>query len=327
MRPRSLLPAALFVLAVAVPGARADQCKMAGPLPQSKCTKDSQCCPGLVCQAAGPSKNNATTQCLPGCRIGGAFQTPGQRNTAPNNCQSCQPSRSTTAWSNVASGTTCRPSAGVCDTAETCTGTSGACPADSFVASTTVCRAAADVCDAAENCTGTSAACPTDAKSAAVCRSAQGDCDVAESCDGSSNSCPTDSLASSTVVCRQSTGDCDVAENCTGTSAGCPADALEPDGTPCDGGGTCLAGVCETTTTSTTTTTSSTTTTTLFSFVCPPVDLAGRPLEAESTSVNGLFCRYQTVPNDFFCIYFTDTGLLKQDHDNGFCAPVAGLPG
>ena len=73
---RALLPVALFVLAVAVPGAMADPCKQAGPLPQSKCTKDSQCCPGLICQAAGPSKNNATTQCLPGCRIGGAFHWP-----------------------------------------------------------------------------------------------------------------------------------------------------------------------------------------------------------------------------------------------------------
>ena len=117
MRATALLPVALFVFALAIPGAMADPCKMAGPLPQSKCVKDSQCCTGLVCQAAGPSKNNATMQCLPGCRIGGAFQTPGQRNTGSNNCQSCQPSVSTTAWTNVAAGTSCRSSAGVCDTA------------------------------------------------------------------------------------------------------------------------------------------------------------------------------------------------------------------
>jgi len=58
-------------------------------------------------------------------------------------------------------------------------------------------------------------------------------------------------------------------------------------------------------------------------FACPPVDLAGRPLIAHSASNSQLFCRYQTVPNDFFCKYFLDTGLLKQDHDDGFCAPVA----
>ncbi len=58
-------------------------------------------------------------------------------------------------------------------------------------------------------------------------------------------------------------------------------------------------------------------------FVCPPVDLAGRPLESHSNSNSQLFCRYQSVPNDFFCKYFLDTGLLKQDHDVGFCPPVA----
>ena len=54
-------------------------------------------------------------------------------------------------------------------------------------------------------------------------------------------------------------------------------------------------------------------------FECPPQDLATRPLLAESTSASELFCRYQSVPSDFFCKYFLDTGLLKQDHDNGFC--------
>jgi hypothetical protein len=58
-------------------------------------------------------------------------------------------------------------------------------------------------------------------------------------------------------------------------------------------------------------------------FVCPPVDLAGRSLESSSTTATELFCRYQTVPNDFFCKYFLSTGLLKQDHDQGRCPPVA----
>src|SRR5207249_1661486 len=60
-------------------------------------------------------------------------------------------------------GTTCRPSAGVCDPAETCTGSSAACPADAFESSSTVCRASAGPCDVAENCTGSAAACPADA--------------------------------------------------------------------------------------------------------------------------------------------------------------------
>jgi|SRR5215510_9896220 len=60
-----------------------------------------------------------------------------------------------------------------------------------------------------------------------------------------------------------------------------------------------------------------------IAFVCPPQDLAGRPLQSHSDSSSQLFCRFQTIPNDFFCKYFTDTGLLKQDHDDGFCPPVA----
>ena len=58
-------------------------------------------------------------------------------------------------------------------------------------------------------------------------------------------------------------------------------------------------------------------------YECPPIDLAGRPLVSQNTSATQLFCRYQTVPNDFFCKYFLDTGLLKQDHDDGRCPPVA----
>jgi len=58
-------------------------------------------------------------------------------------------------------------------------------------------------------------------------------------------------------------------------------------------------------------------------FECPPVDLATRSLLYHSGSFSEIFCRYQIVPNDFFCKYFAGTGLLKQDHDNGFCPPVA----
>ena len=56
------------------------------------------------------------------------------------------------------SATVCRGSAGVCDVAENCTGSSAACPADAFASSATVCRGSAGVCDVAENCTGSSAA-------------------------------------------------------------------------------------------------------------------------------------------------------------------------
>jgi hypothetical protein len=60
-------------------------------------------------------------------------------------------------------GATCRGAAGVCDVAETCTGTSTTCPADSVAGAFTECRPAADQCDVGESCDGSSTDCPADA--------------------------------------------------------------------------------------------------------------------------------------------------------------------
>ena len=132
-------------------------------------------------------------------------------------------------------GTVCRPSAGPCDVAETCTGTSRECPADTFAAAGTPCRASAGVCDPPETCTGTSASCPADAKSPAgtVCRPAADVCDVPETCDGTSNTCPSDGSLPASTVCRPSAGPCDPAEYCTGSSAGCPPDGFQSSSTVC----------------------------------------------------------------------------------------------
>src|SRR5439155_891758 len=174
--------------------------------------------------------------------------------------------------------TVCRASAGQCDVAENCTGTSGACPADGFASASTsctgtsqggacdgadhcsgtsnscvdvfspastVCRASAGQCDVAENCTGTSGACPADgfASSATTCTgvSQGGACDNADHCSGTSNTC-VDGFKPSTTECRASAGQCDVAENCTGTSGACPADGFASSATTCTGvsqGGPC----------------------------------------------------------------------------------------
>jgi hypothetical protein len=140
-------------------------------------------------------------------------------------------------------GTVCRASAGVCDTQETCTGSSASCPADAFVSSATVCRASAGVCDVAESCTGSAAACPADGfvSNATVCRGSAGVCDVAESCTGSAAACPADGFVSSATQCRASAGVCDVAESCTGSGAACPADGFASTATVCRGS----AGVCD----------------------------------------------------------------------------------
>jgi cysteine-rich repeat protein len=56
----------------------------------------------------------------------------------------------------------CRPAAGVCDAAESCTGIGPDCPLDIFMPAAVECRPSAGACDVAENCTGTSAPCPVD---------------------------------------------------------------------------------------------------------------------------------------------------------------------
>ncbi|MFN2375262.1 MAG: hypothetical protein ABR538_01915, partial [Candidatus Binatia bacterium] len=132
------------------------------------------------------------------------------------------------------SGNVCRASAGICDVAETCSGSAAACPADDIVDAGTTCRASAGVCDTAETCDGSNTDCPADGfQSGNVCRGSAGICDVAESCSGSSAACPADDFVDAGTLCRADAGECDVAENCTGSSATCPADSFEPQGTSC----------------------------------------------------------------------------------------------
>ena len=128
----------------------------------------------------------------------------------------------------LTSGSVCRALAGSCDVAETCDGSSLACPADALRPPMTVCRASADTCDVAETCTGASAACPPDAfqPPTTVCRSSAGACDVAENCTGTSASCPADQLVGAGSLCRESAGMCDVPESCTGTNVECPPDTF-----------------------------------------------------------------------------------------------------
>src|SRR5439155_8887257 len=103
-----------------------------------------------------------------------------------------------------------------CDIAETCTGTSTACPADAFQSSATECRGAAGECDLAENCPGNGPSCPADVKKASgtTCTSDGNPCTL-DQCDGSSVSCEHPAGNAGTL-CRASAGACDVAESCDG---------------------------------------------------------------------------------------------------------------
>ena len=139
-----------------------------------------------------------------------------------------------------AAGTVCRASAGVCDVAEVCDGLAVSCPADSFKSSRSTCRASAGVCDVAETCSGTNATCPADAFAAptTLCRAQEyssdgSTCDVAEYCTGRSVSCPADGFAAVNTACRLAAGPCDLGAKCSGSSSVCPAGTFKPATTMC----------------------------------------------------------------------------------------------
>src|SRR5262245_53340262 len=165
------------------------------------------------------------------------------------------------------STTICRASAGQCDVAESCTGTSADCPPDGFqpstttctgtsnggacdgtdscdgagnckdgfLTATTTCRASAGQCDVAESCTGSSGACPPDGfqpeTTPCTGTSNGGACDGTDSCDGAGNC--KDGFLTATTTCRPSAGQCDVAESCTGSAGACPPDGNQADAAPC----------------------------------------------------------------------------------------------
>ena len=137
-------------------------------------TTFTDACPAM----SDPDATCGQSGCSIGCR-----STVGQLDCKPF------PANSATA----PSGTLCRASAGVCDVAETCSGSSTTCPADGFQSSTTICRASAGQCDVAESCTGSSVACPGDgfasATTACVGSSNGGACDGTDSCSGTANTC------------------------------------------------------------------------------------------------------------------------------------------
>lgn len=110
-----------------------------------------------------------------------------------------------------------------------------------YESSSYTCRGSAGVCDIAETCSGSSANCPGDSKSTVQCRASAGDCDIAEFCDGINDNCPSDSFLPASTECRVSSGDCDIAEYCTGSSATCPSDQVQPSSYICRNS----AGICD----------------------------------------------------------------------------------
>ena len=115
-------------------------------------------------------------------------------------------------------------SAGPCDLADQCTGTSAECT-NAFRPNTFVCKAQTlEICDAPDTCTGSSADCPAQYLAGVECRASQAACDLTELCSGASATCPPDQVLPAGIVCRPSIDlPCDPAEACDGVAAACPA--------------------------------------------------------------------------------------------------------
>lgn len=109
--------------------------------------------------------------------------------------------------------------------------TTHACPVPSRPApATTMCRPSAGICDVIEYCTGASTVCPTDARSVntTICRAAEDDCDMIEYCDGTSVTCPPDVLYSSHKICREAVPGQNPTGYCDGYNKICPFSELVP---------------------------------------------------------------------------------------------------
>ncbi|MFO0675763.1 MAG: hypothetical protein U0169_04475 [Polyangiaceae bacterium] len=209
----------------------AGQC---GPAGSDFCT-DGVCCATAcngTCEACSASKKGSGADGTCGAIAAASDPDAECTDDGAGSCGHTGSCNGAGACDTYAAGTTCRGASGVCDVAETCTGTGADCPADGFITNTTVCRSSAGSCDIAETCTGTTAACPVDAflPNVTVCRASSGVCDTAEICTGTTAECPADVFLPNIVTCRAASGVCDVAENCTGTTAACPANGFRPNG-------------------------------------------------------------------------------------------------
>jgi cysteine-rich repeat protein len=169
-------------------------------------------------------------------------------NTAAGDC--CSPT-----CTFVAVGTVCRASAGQCDAAETCTGSSGVCPADGFVTNGTTCNdgnscTQTDSCQAGA-CTGANpVTCSASDQCHIVgtCNPATGVCSNPAAADGTTcndgnsctqtDTCQTGACTGANPVTCTASDQCHVAGTCNPTSGVC-SNPVAPTGTACNDGNAC----------------------------------------------------------------------------------------
>ena len=212
----------------------------------------------VSCVGAGVVSCNDGNLCTTGetCQAGVCGNSsPTCNDNNPCTVDTCDPGTGACTYPAGNAGTECRASAGQCDVAESCTGSSGACPANGFQPNTTTCVGTSngDACDGTDSCNGSGACIDGYLAATTECRASAGQCDVAESCTGTSGACPGDARKSNGAACpddgnvcttdlcngtdvvcihnpgnagtecNPSSGACDVAETCTGISSVCPA--------------------------------------------------------------------------------------------------------
>ncbi|WP_245767251.1 choice-of-anchor A family protein [Stigmatella erecta] len=206
------------------------------------CTADSNACTSDVCDGAGGCGHpllpagtacgsgqvcNAAGQCLNGCWIDGAYHAAGASHPGAA-CQVCNPGASTIAWSLKPATTVCRASAGECDVAEYCTGTSASCPVDGFQGAGTACSSDDNVCTR-DVCNGAGSCGHPALPSGTSCGTGYGEWG---SCGGFSDFCDTTGTQSRTVTASTcGTGTCGPSSTTLETQActrGAPDTACAP---------------------------------------------------------------------------------------------------
>ncbi len=232
-------------------GSETDTCSSSCQWSNGSCTGQGVCTPGATQACNKYGNQTCTSFCTWGaCPCGGgSVCVPGARRTLScgsgcgtetDTCDSCG-QWSPGACRAVTGGTVCRASAGPCQLAATCNGSSTTCPANAYRAASYKCRSALGSCQYDAYCTGASAACPASQYVAAgtVCASASDVCENNATCTGSSAYCPTKTDKPATTLCRPSAGSCQKDAYCTGSSAACPPNQDDPAGSLCQAATTC----------------------------------------------------------------------------------------
>ncbi|MET0384732.1 MAG: hypothetical protein ABW321_02175 [Polyangiales bacterium] len=229
-----------------------DACDGAG-----NCTSVARdCSDGKSCtlDVCNESMSACASSLVGGCLIGSSCYGTGALNPA-NPCQQCDPSRSTSGWSNRTAGSSCSDGLfctenDACNASGACTGTAKSC-SDSLSCTTDTCNEQLDRCDSAltggcvinNTCYGADIDNPANAcqscrpsaststwtnkASSATCDDGQF-CTVSDQCDGAG-------------TCRGSARDCGIGAGCSAGSCDEAADACQPVTSGCVIAGACFA--------------------------------------------------------------------------------------